>query len=197
MDDCGTNRGVHMTVLKEGNEVVQTLAERIQGRYAAEDIVDPVTGKILVNAGEEISNKMARTLQNHGLISVFVRSTLTCEAERGLCSKCYGRNLSTLKPVQMGDPVGVIAAQSIGEPGTQLTLRTFHIGGAASTATDLAEVVSGNDGIVKFDRMNTVTNTEGLLISVSHLGKLLIVDEKDEDKVIEEYKVEYAATVSI
>ena len=197
MEDCGTNRGVHMTVLKEGNEIVQSLAERVQGRFAAEDIVDPVTGKVLVNAGEEISNKMARTLQNHGLISVHVRSTLTCEAERGLCAKCYGRNLSTLKPVMVGDPVGIIAAQSIGEPGTQLTLRTFHIGGAASTATDLAEVVSSQDGIVKFDRMNCVTNTEGHLISVSHLGRLLIVDENDEKKMLEEYKVEYAATVHV
>ena len=197
MDDCGTNRGVHMTVLKEGNEIVQSLAERIQGRYAAEDIVDPVTGKVLVNAGDEISNKMARTLQNHGLISVFVRSTLTCEAERGLCVKCYGRNLSTLKPVMVGDPVGIIAAQSIGEPGTQLTLRTFHIGGAASTATDLAEVVSNQDGIVQFDRMNCVTNTEGHLISVSHLGKINILDENDAEKVLEEYKVEYAATVHV
>jgi DNA-directed RNA polymerase subunit beta' len=197
MEDCGTNRGVHMTVLKEGNEVVQTLAERVQGRYAAEDIVDPITGKILVTAGEEISNKMAKTLQNHGLISVHVRSTLTCEAERGLCVKCYGRNLSTLKPVMIGDPVGIIAAQSIGEPGTQLTLRTFHIGGAASTATDLAEVASNQDGIVVFDRMNCVTNTEGYLISVSHLGKILIVDEADPEKVLEEYKVEYAATVHV
>jgi DNA-directed RNA polymerase subunit beta' len=197
MEDCGTNRGVHMTVLKEGNEIVQSLAERVQGRFAAEDIVDPITGKVLVNAGEEISNKMARTLQNHGLISVHVRSTLTCEAERGLCAKCYGRNLSTLKPVMVGDPVGIIAAQSIGEPGTQLTLRTFHIGGAASTATDLAEVVSSQDGIVKFDRMNCVTNTEGHLISVSHLGRLLIVDENDEEKMLEEYKVEYAATVHV
>jgi DNA-directed RNA polymerase subunit beta' len=186
-----------MTVLKEGNEIVQSLAERVQGRFAAEDIVDPITGKVLVNAGEEISNKMARTLQNHGLISVHVRSTLTCEAERGLCAKCYGRNLSTLKPVMVGDPVGIIAAQSIGEPGTQLTLRTFHIGGAASTATDLAEVVSSQDGIVKFDRMNCVTNTEGHLISVSHLGRLLIVDENDEEKMLEEYKVEYAATVHV
>jgi len=197
MEDCGTNRGVNMTVLKEGNEIVQSLAERIQGRYAAEDIVDPTTGDVIVHAGEEISNKIAKTMQNHGMISVFVRSVLTCEAERGLCSKCYGRNLSTLKPVQMGDPVGVIAAQSIGEPGTQLTLRTFHIGGAASTATDLAEVVSGHDGIVKFDRMNVVTNPQGQLISVSHLGKLIIVEEEDQSKVIEEYKVEYAATVHV
>jgi len=197
MEDCGTIRGVDMSVLKEGNEIVQTLAERISGRTAAEDIVDPVTGKVMVQTGEEISNKMARIIQNHGLISVNVRSVLTCEAERGICAKCYGRNLATQKPVIIGDPVGIIAAQSIGEPGTQLTLRTFHIGGAASTATDLAEVVSVCDGIVKFDRMNTVTNPQNEMISVSHLGKINIVDLADPEKILEEYKVEYAATVYV
>lgn len=197
MEDCGTNRGVHMTVLKEGNEIVQSLAERIQGRFAAEDIIDPITGKLLVLAGEEITNDIAQDLQRKGLITVYLRSTLTCEAERGLCVKCYGRNLATLKPVVIGDPVGIIAAQSIGEPGTQLTLRTFHIGGAASTATDLAEVMAAHDGVIKFARMNCVTNTKDQLISVSHLGKLLLVDEKDEDKVLEEYRVEYAATVHV
>ncbi|MCK9310068.1 MAG: DNA-directed RNA polymerase subunit beta', partial [Candidatus Cloacimonetes bacterium] len=197
MEDCGTARGVHMTVLKEGNEIVQTLAERIQGRTVVEDIISPITGKVLVAAGEEVSNKMAKTLQNHGLITVHVRSALTCEADRGICAKCYGRNLATQKPATIGDPVGIVAAQSIGEPGTQLTLRTFHIGGAASTATDLAEVVSGHDGLAKFDRMNTVTNPENQLISVSHLGRLLIYDENDESKILEEFKVEYAATVHV
>ncbi|MFO8145553.1 MAG: DNA-directed RNA polymerase subunit beta' [Candidatus Syntrophosphaera sp.] len=197
MEDCGTVRGVNMTALKEGNEIVSTLAERIQGRTAVDDVVDPVTGKILVHSGQEISNKMAHTIQNHGIISVHVRSTLTCEAERGICVKCYGRNLATQKPATIGDPVGVIAAQSIGEPGTQLTLRTFHIGGAASTATELAEVTSGHDGIIRFDRMNTVTNINGDLISVSHLGKILISDEEDPEKILEEYKVEYAATVHV
>ncbi|MDY0152240.1 MAG: DNA-directed RNA polymerase subunit beta', partial [Candidatus Cloacimonas sp.] len=186
-----------MTVLKEGNEIVQTLAERIQGRTAVDDVISPITGKVLVAAGDEISNKMAKTLQNHGLINVHVRSTLTCEAERGICAKCYGRNLATQKPATMGDPVGIIAAQSIGEPGTQLTLRTFHIGGAASTTTDLAEVVSSLDGIVKFDRMNTVTNPEDQLISVSHLGRLLVLSETDDTKILEEFKVEYAATVHV
>ncbi|MFO7660080.1 MAG: DNA-directed RNA polymerase subunit beta', partial [Candidatus Cloacimonadaceae bacterium] len=160
MDDCGTSRGVNMTCLKEGNEIVQSLAERIQGRTAAEDIVDPVTGKTIVQTGDEITNKMARTIQNHGIISVKVRSVLTCEADRGICIACYGRNLATQKPVIIGDPVGIIAAQSIGEPGTQLTLRTFHIGGAASTTTELAEVASSYDGIVKFDRMNFVINRD-------------------------------------
>ncbi|MDP2172675.1 MAG: DNA-directed RNA polymerase subunit beta' [Candidatus Cloacimonadaceae bacterium] len=197
MEDCGTSRGVHMTVLKEGNEVVQTLAERIQGRTVAEDVIDPVTGKTLVFTGEEVSNKMARTITNHGIISVHVRSTLTCEADRGICASCYGRNLATQKPATIGDPVGIIAAQSIGEPGTQLTLRTFHIGGAASTATELAEVASSQDGIIRFDRMNTVTNTDNQLISVSHLGKIHILDEEDDSKIIEEYKVEYAATVHV
>jgi len=197
MDDCGTARGVHMSMLKESNEVVTSLADRIQGRTAVDDVIDPVTGKILVEAGHEISNKMARTIQNHGVVSVHVRSVLTCEADHGICAKCYGRNLATQKPATIGDPVGVIAAQSIGEPGTQLTLRTFHIGGAASTATDLAEVVSNHDGIVRFDRMNTVTNIENQLISVSHLGKILVVDENDDNNILEEYKVEYAATVHV
>jgi len=197
LEDCGTPRGVHMTVLKEGNEIVQTLAERIQGRTAAEDIIDPITGKTLVTIGEEISNKMAKTIQNHGLISVYVRSVLTCEAERGICAKCYGRNLATQKPVIIGDPVGIIAAQSIGEPGTQLTLRTFHIGGASSTATEMAEVASSYDGVVVFDRVNAVTTPEGQLISVSHLGKINIVDENDSEKILEEYKVEYAATIHV
>ena len=197
MDDCGTPKGVNMTCLKEGNEIVQPLAERIQGRTVAEDIIDPVTGKTIVETGEEITNKMARTIQNHGIISVKVRSVLTCEADRGICIACYGRNLATQKPVIIGDPVGIIAAQSIGEPGTQLTLRTFHIGGAASTTTDLAEVASSYDGIVKFDRMNFVINRDNQLISVSHLGKINIVDENDEEKILEEYKVEYAATIHV
>jgi len=197
MEDCGTSRGVNMTCLKEGNEIVQTLAERIQGRTAAEDIVDPVTGKTIVQTGEEISNKMARTIQNHGIIAVKVRSVLTCEAEKGICGACYGRNLATQKHVIVGDPVGIIAAQSIGEPGTQLTLRTFHIGGAASTTTELAEVASNYDGIVKFDRMNFVSNRSNQFISVSHLGKINIVDEKDQEKILEEYKVEYAATIHV
>ena len=197
IDDCGTTKGVDMTVLKEGNEVVATLADRIQGRFALEDVIDPVTGNILVHSGEEISNKMARTIQNHGVIKVKVRSVLTCEAEHGICAKCYGRNLATQKPAVIGDPVGIIAAQSIGEPGTQLTLRTFHIGGAASTATELAEVVSTHDGIVKFDRMNTVTNVNNQLISVSHLGKLYICDENDPSKILEEYRVEYGATIHV
>lgn len=196
-EDCLTIEGVEMTALKEGMEIVQSLAERIQGRTASDDIVDPITSKVLVEAGNEISNEMAKTIQNHGIISVRVRSVLTCEAERGICAKCYGRNLATQKPAIIGEPVGVIAAQSIGEPGTQLTLRTFHIGGATSTDVDTAEVSSGVDGLVKFDRMNFVENKSGELISVSHLGRILIVSEEDQEAILEEYKVEYAATIYV
>ena len=196
MDDCGTLEGIEVSALKEGLEVVESLSERIQGATAAEDVEDPVTGKIIVHAGEGISNEKAKTIQQHGVNTVRIRSVLTCEAEKGICAKCYGRNLATQKDVTQGEPVGIIAAQSIGEPGTQLTLRTFHIGGAAGTEVDVAEVESKHDGIVKFEKMNTVINRRNELVSSSFLGKIKIVDEKD-GKILEEYKVEYAATIFV
>jgi DNA-directed RNA polymerase subunit beta' len=197
LEDCGTIDGVDIVALKEGQEIVQTLAEKIEGRTASDDIYDPITDDIIVEAGQEINHEMAHLIEKHGIISVKVRSVLTCESVRGVCSKCYGRNLATQKSVTIGEPVGIIAAQSIGEPGTQLTLRTFHIGGASSTQIENAEVVSNFDGITRFDRMNLVTNKEGEQISVSHLGKIQLVDEKDPDTVLEEYKVEYASTVYV
>ncbi len=196
-EDCGTIDGIEIVALKEGQEVVQSLAEKIEGRTAAEDIYDPVTDEIIAIAGQEIDHDMAHIIEKHGIISVKVRSVLTCECEKGVCAKCYGRNLATQKSVTIGEPVGVIAAQSIGEPGTQLTLRTFHIGGASSTQIDTAEVSSGFDGITKFDRMNVVTTKEGEHISVSHLGKIQLIDENDPENVLEEYKVEYASTVYV
>jgi len=196
LEDCGTIEGIEVSALKEGLEIVEPLSERISGYTAAEDIIDPVTEKTIVTANTEISNEMAETIQNHGINSVKVRSPLTCDAEKGICAKCYGRNLGTQKPVTIGEPVGVIAAQSIGEPGTQLTLRTFHIGGTASTNVDLAEVVANTDGIVKFVKMNTVVTPKGELVSISHLGRIQILDVKDKT-VLENYKVEYAATVYV
>ncbi len=196
-EDCGTIEGLEVSAIKEGLEVVVSLAERIQGRTALDDITDQVTGKVLVNAGEEITNEAAKTIQKHGIVSVKIRSVVTCEAKRGICAKCYGRNLATQKPVSIGEPVGVIAAQSIGEPGTQLTLRTFHIGGAASTDIESAEVTASVDGIVKFKRMNTVTTKSGELISISKLGRIQLLSEEDKKTVLDEYKVEYAATISV
>ena len=196
IEDCGTIEGSEVSALKEGLEVVEPLSERIAGRTAAEDIVDPVTDKIIVETGMEISDEMALIIQNHGINTVKVRLVLTCEAEKGVCAKCYGRNMGTHKPVTIGEPVGVIAAQSIGEPGTQLTLRTFHIGGTASTIVDLAEVIASGDGIIKFQKMNTVINRDKELVSISHLGRIIIVDENDGLE-LENYKVEYAATIFV
>ncbi len=196
IEDCGTIEGLEVSAIKEGLEVVVSLAERIQGRTALEDVVDNVTGKVLTKAGDEITNSVARTIQKHGLSSVKIRSVVTCEAKKGICAKCYGRNLASQKPVTVGEPVGIIAAQSIGEPGTQLTLRTFHIGGAASTDIDEAEVVANYDGVVKFKRMNTVTTRSGELVSISKQGRILLLDENDGN-VLDEYKVEYASTIYV
>ena len=196
-EDCGTIDGIEISALKEGQEIVQTLTEKIEGRTAAEDIFDPITDDLIVLAGQEIDNDMAHLIEKHGIISVKARSVLTCECTKGVCARCYGRNLATQKSVTIGEPVGVIAAQSIGEPGTQLTLRTFHIGGASSTQIETAEVVNNFDGITKFDRMNVVVNKAGEQISVSHLGKIQLLDEKDPSIVLEEYKVEYASTVYV
>jgi len=197
MDDCETIDGIEISALKEGNEIVEALKERIKGRTAVDDVEDPRTGLIIVEAGAEIDNEMADLIQKHGILSIKVRSVLTCQSEKGVCAKCYGRNLATQKPVAAGEPVGIIAAQSIGEPGTQLTLRTFHIGGTASTDVDSASVDANNDGIVKFENVNFVTNPDGQKISSSHLGMLYIIDKDDSDKVLEEYKVEYAAFLDV
>ena len=194
--DCGTIEGIEVSALKEGLEIVEPLSERIKGRTAIEDVVDPVTENVIVQANTEITNEMALRIQNHGINTVKIRSVLTCDTEKGICAKCYGRNLATLKMVTIGEPVGVIAAQSIGEPGTQLTLRTFHIGGTASTDVDLAEVVANIDGIIKFERMNTVINRSNELVSISHIGSIQIQDKKDKS-ISENYKVEYASTIFV
>jgi DNA-directed RNA polymerase subunit beta' len=194
--DCGTIEGIEVSALKEGLEIVEPLSERIKGRTAIEDVVDPVTENVIVNSNTEITNEMALRIQNHGINTVKIRSVLTCDTEKGICAKCYGRNLATLKMVTIGEPVGVIAAQSIGEPGTQLTLRTFHIGGTASTDVDLAEVVANIDGIIKFERMNTVINRSNELVSISHIGSIQIQDKKDKS-ISENYKVEYASTIFV
>ena len=195
-EDCGSIEGLERTTLKEGLEVVEPLSERIKGRVTSDDIIDPLTDKVIVKANSEITNEMANTIQNHGINSVKIRSVLTCETEKGICAKCYGRNLGTNKPVRIGEPVGIIAAQSIGEPGTQLTLRTFHIGGTASTDVDLAEVVANTDGVIKFKKMNTVTNRANELVSISHLGSIAIIPDA-ADAEPETFKVEYAATIFV
>ena len=159
-EDCGTLRGLVCTALKNGDEVISTLYERILGRVSVHDIVNPTTGELIVAAGEEITEPIAQAIEDSPIESVEIRSVLTCESKHGVCMKCYGRNLATSRMVQKGEAVGVIAAQAIGEPGTQLTLRTFHAGGIASNAAANATIVAKNDAKIEFDELRTVPFVE-------------------------------------
>ena len=155
-DDCGTLRGLECRALKDGDDVISTLAERILGRVSVHDVVNPHTNEIIVKSGEEITESKADAIEKAGIEMVEIRSVLTCESKKGVCRKCYGRNLATSKMVQLGEAVGVIAAQAIGEPGTQLTLRTFHSGGVAENAAANASITSKYDATLKFDGLRTV-----------------------------------------
>ena len=180
-EDCGTLRGLVCTALKNGDEIVSSLSERILGRVSVHDIAHPEDGHILVHSGEEITEPIAAAIENAGIEEVEIRSVLTCESKHGVCKKCYGRNLATSKMVQKGEAVGVIAAQSIGEPGTQLTLRTFHAGGIAGGAAANATIVAKNDCRVEFDELRTVDivgedGTPGKVV-VSRLAEARFINE--------------------
>ena len=180
-EDCGTLRGLVCSALKNGDEIVSSLSERILGRVSVHDIAHPEDGHILVHSGEEITEPIAAAIENAGIEEVEIRSVLTCESKHGVCKKCYGRNLATSKMVQKGEAVGVIAAQSIGEPGTQLTLRTFHAGGIAGGAAANATIVAKNDCRVEFDELRTVDvvgedGTPGKVV-VSRLAEVRFINE--------------------
>jgi DNA-directed RNA polymerase subunit beta' len=179
--DCGTLRGIVANAIKNNEEVVESLYERILGRTTVHDIYHPLSGELIVAAGEEITEEIAREIDNSPLEQVEIRSVLTCETTKGTCAKCYGRNLATGKMVQIGEAVGVIAAQSIGEPGTQLTLRTFHVGGTASNITTESKVISRYDGIIEIDEMKSVEKKEDggkkIDIVIGRLAELRIIDK--------------------
>ena len=179
-EDCGTLRGLVCTALKEGDRVVASLADRILGRVSVHDIQNPHTGELIVAAGEEITERLAKEIENCGIESVEIRSVLTCESKHGVCMKCYGRNLATQRMVQKGEAVGVIAAQAIGEPGTQLTLRTFHAGGLAGSAATNAQIVAKNKCRLEFEELRTIDRpVEGhddAMIVVGRLAELRFVD---------------------
>jgi DNA-directed RNA polymerase subunit beta' len=179
-EDCGTLRGLVCTDLKNNDEVVATLYERILGRVSVHDIIHPTTGEIIVNGGEEITEDIAKAIEQSPIESVEIRSVLTCESKKGVCAKCYGRNLATNHMVQRGEAVGVIAAQSIGEPGTQLTLRTFHAGGTASNIAANATIVAKNDSRVEFDELRTVDTVDELgeaaKVVVGRLAEIRFID---------------------
>ncbi len=175
-EDCGTLRGLVCREVKNNDDVVATLGERIVGRVSVHDVVDPTTGEVIVESGEEISDAAADRINNSPIESVEIRSVLTCESKHGVCAKCYGRNLANHRLVQKGEAVGVIAAQSIGEPGTQLTLRTFHVGGVASNIAAVSNMTSKYDGRLEIDELRTVPDKDGHDIVIGRMAEMRIVD---------------------
>jgi DNA-directed RNA polymerase subunit beta' len=186
--DCGTLRGIATSALKDNEDIVEPLYDRILGRTSVHDVFDPISEELLVAAGEEISEDIAKQIEDSGIETVEIRSVLTCESRRGVCAKCYGLNLATGRKAQQGDAVGIIAAQSIGEPGTQLTLRTFHVGGVASSSATDSQLLARFDGTVQFDGLRTTKfmNDEGedVQVVIGRTGELRIMDVKNDRLLI-------------
>ena len=199
-EDCGTLRGLVCTDLKNNDEVIATLYERILGRVSVHDIIHPTTGELLVAGGEEITEEVAKKIQESPIESVEIRSVLACEAKKGVCAKCYGRNLATSRMVQKGEAVGVIAAQSIGEPGTQLTLRTFHAGGTAANIAANASIVAKNNARLEFEELRTVDIVdemgESAKVVVGRLAEVRFVDV-NTGIVLSTHNVPYGSTLYV
>jgi len=193
--DCGTTDGITVTSLVEGGEIIQLLEERILGRIAVEDIRDPFSKELIIKKNHEIDENMTQKIIDAGIDRVKIRSMLTCQSKFGVCCKCYGRDLARGEPVEIGEAVGIIAAQSIGEPGTQLTMRTFHIGGAASKVVEQTVLEAKNAGTIKFINISTVKNREGLLVVMNRNGSIAVVDSKGREK--EKYSVVYGAKLLV
>jgi DNA-directed RNA polymerase subunit beta' len=192
--DCGTVDGIFVGSIVESGEIIEPLRDRIVGRVSLEKIKD-YEGRVIVEINQEISEDLASAIQAAGIERVKIRSVLTCESRRGACVRCYGRNLATGKLVEIGEAVGVIAAQSIGEPGTQLTMRTFHIGGTASRVAEQTSLEAKNAGTIKFHQLQTVRNQEGFLVAMNRNGVLAIMDEKGREK--ERYTIVYGAKLKV
>jgi len=193
--DCGTIDGIEVEALLEAGEIIQRLSERILGRIAHEDILDPVTAEVLVPAGTEIDEQRIAILEDAGVEKVFIRSALTCRSERGVCAMCYGRDLAQGQLAQIGEAIGIIAAQSIGEPGTQLTMRTFHIGGTASKSIERTSVTNRYPGTVRFVNLHTVRNREGDLVAMNRNGEISIISETGRER--ERYVIIYGAKLKV
>ncbi|NJD64694.1 MAG: DNA-directed RNA polymerase subunit beta', partial [Chloroflexi bacterium] len=194
-EDCGTILGIEMSALKEGEDIIAPLKDRIVGNVALEDVYDPIDGEMLVEAGELIDEIAADNVEDAGIQSVKIRSVLTCEAKRGICRQCYGRNLATMGVVDMGEAVGILAAQSIGEPGTQLTLRTFHIGGTAARIAAQTQRKSKVDGKAKFERVAFVETPDGAKIVTSREGEIVMLTK--DGAVRSRLAVPYGATLAV
>lgn len=192
-NDCGTKDGLVVTPLVQGGEIIQPLGERILGRTAMHDVVDPSTNQIIVGQNQEITEYQIKKIDELGIESVMIRSVLTCRNLRGVCVKCYGRDLSRGATVNLGETVGIIAAQSIGEPGTQLTMRTFHMGGAASKSVEQSVHTSRHDGLVKWNGVYTVMNKNGKHVVMNRNGDITVVDETGRER--DKFKLVYGAVV--
>jgi DNA-directed RNA polymerase subunit beta' len=199
-EDCGTLRGIAIAALKDNEEIVEPLLDRIVGRTSLHNVYNPISDEVIVTAGEEIDEDVAKEIEEAGIEIVEIRSVLTCESKRGVCVKCYGKNLATGNRAQKGDAVGIIAAQSIGEPGTQLTLRTFHVGGVAGSASVESSLISKFDGTIQFDGLRSVTakNNEGenIQIVIGRTGEVRITDVKN-DRLLITHNVPYGATLMV
>jgi DNA-directed RNA polymerase subunit beta' len=200
IDDCGTLRGVNVKPLKKNEEIVESLGERILGRVSLNDVKNPSTDEVLINAGEQITEEIVKKINAAPIESVEVRSPLTCEALQGICAKCYGRNLSTGKMVQKGEAVGVVAAQSIGEPGTQLTLRTFHVGGVAGNISEENKLIAKFDGIAEIEDLKTVKgkDTEGndVNIVISRTTELKLLDANTKN-LLNTHNIPYGSSIFV
>jgi DNA-directed RNA polymerase subunit beta' len=193
--DCGTMDGLYIGALVEGGEIIEPMGERILGRVALDDIHDPLTSEVLVRANEEIDENRVAKIENSGLDKVKIRSVLTCQARRGICVECYGRDLARGRKVSIGEAVGVIAAQSIGEPGTQLTMRTFHIGGAATRRAEQSSLENRYAGSIKFSNLATVKRNDGTLVVMNRNGEVVVVDDSGRER--ERYQVIYGAKLLV
>ncbi|RKY39193.1 MAG: DNA-directed RNA polymerase subunit beta' [Candidatus Omnitrophota bacterium] len=192
-EDCGTLNGIFVSAIIEGNKVITSLKERIVGRVALDRIVNVINDKVIVEANQEIDEDMAEEIEKIGIERIRIRSVLTCETRRGVCAKCYGRNLATGRPVEVGEAIGIIAAQSIGEPGTQLTLRTFHIGGTASRVVEKSFIKAKQKGVVRYHSLKTAINRKGKLIALNRSGQISIHDK--EGREIEKFVIPLGAIV--
>ena len=193
--DCGTVKYIETTPLVEGGDIIQSLRDRVLGRVTAEDVRDPLSNEIIVQANNEITEELAQKVEDSGLERVRIRSTLTCDTKRGICVLCYGRNLGSGRLAELGEAVGIIAAQSIGEPGTQLTMRTFHIGGTASRVVEASKHESKSAGVVKFHNLRTVVNRDGDLVATNRNGEIAVADERGRER--ERYPVVYGAKIKV
>ena len=195
-DDCGTSEGFSMKAVVQGGDIIEPLRDRILGRVTATDVIDPNTGSTLIEAGTLLDEKLVDLIDNSGVDEVKVRTPITCQTRYGLCAKCYGRDLARGKLVNSGEAVGVIAAQSIGEPGTQLTMRTFHIGGAASRAAAASQVEAKSNGTVRFGgQMRYITNNKGELIVIGRSCEIMILDTAGREREL--HKIPYGATLKV